>query len=279
MRILQLLEGSEILFHATPNKFIRSIATSGSISLSHLLADHSELLLIRRQLKNNTDKLFYLSLARSLHSEYLSKSLGGDITVFEFNSQTISKYGKISAYDYFSDAEDSKKTDEMEDRLISDHPIIPLKVVTRMHVVCSDMMLPTFKHIAETYGIQIVFYKNVDMLKVRKGGMTFDERTSHLQAVTGKFNPVTKNVEQEASILKFIDFGIKFLDGVEQTQDEYKKTFAPVVGMSMIDILKAVQSAHPDTVKKFLIKLRKAGYGKDKSVDTFTSELRKAFVR
>lgn len=275
MQILHLLEGTDVLFHATRFMSVPSIVESGNIILSNLLADRVEREKFIERTKIKSDKLYYLSLARSLHSSYISDFLAnsiGGIAVFEFSGRAISRYGKILPFSFF---DDWMAGDEMEDRLISDKHAIPISSSSRVHVFCNDSGLPTYKHMIDKFNLEVVFYPSYHQLLLRRGGMTYDQRTAHLDD-SAKGIPYTKSEVSVRSkyCLEYIRMGIDFLDGKEVTLERAQSILGQVSGIPLLKILVAAASLDSSVTHEFMVKARKAGYGKNFPMASFTGAIR-----
>lgn len=160
MRILHLLEGNtERLFHYTPMMNFRSMLASGSVNLSVLGGNPPERRKTNRAFDGAGDKLYYLSTSRNRNNLYVEENalLGAYSVILEFDGRELSRYGRIIPFLYSVLAKG-----EMEDRLVSDHPSIPLTVVKCIHVlVRRDLVAEDKEHlryVSEKYPVK--FYSS-----------------------------------------------------------------------------------------------------------------------
>jgi hypothetical protein len=134
MKIIKLLEGSELLYHVTDAVSMRGILKLGGLQLSDLRYSSFERGLIDELFPNGKhgDKLYYLSMSRNRANSFVNDQMFRRI-LFRFclRGRSISKYGRIVPINYFNDV---RIRGEMEDRLISDHNLIPLSLVDHVDV-------------------------------------------------------------------------------------------------------------------------------------------------
>lgn len=172
MKIKQLLEGSEILFHGTTSPRFHQMVKVGGIVLSGLASDHHEHPLVVRKL-GISKKMYFLSLARSLHSMYLTSMIqSGYGVVLQFDGRTLSRYGKIKPVHFF---DFPGGDDEMEDRLLSDHGMIPLTAVSKILVFCPRRFKNIFATFRSKYDVPMEFYSSGTDLMFRRKPKTFEE--------------------------------------------------------------------------------------------------------
>ena len=113
---------------------MRGILKLGGLQLSDLRYSSFERGLIDELFPNGKhgDKLYYLSMSRNRANSFVNDQMFRRI-LFRFclRGRSISKYGRIVPINYFNDV---RIRGEMEDRLISDHNLIPLSLVDHVDV-------------------------------------------------------------------------------------------------------------------------------------------------
>lgn len=170
MLIQTLLEGSERLFHTTQVNAIGSILSAGGLLTSQLMSSELEVRIVRKA--GGREKLYYLSFSRNLANDYIHANIDYDkLVTFEFDSRSIAKYGKVVPVNFFGL---NTTRGEMEDRLITDHNIIPLTAVKHIRcVVGSDN--ESVHNKLSNLGIPISFYDSVQDLMTNKRPKTFKQ--------------------------------------------------------------------------------------------------------
>ncbi len=133
MKILNLLEGNNTeLFHITSRGGLEGMIELGGVSLSMLNHNPGEKEVVDSAGYSGS-KLYYLSMSRMRRNSFadLNSSkyqLSGRL---KFDARKLSRYGKIVPVNFHSlDGERG----ETEDRLISDHPMLPWSVVEYIEV-------------------------------------------------------------------------------------------------------------------------------------------------
>jgi len=95
MKLVNLAEGSERLFHLVSVVYIESVISSGRLVLSQLMTKGNEYSAMERAY-GKTSKLYFLSLARSLRSEFISDASASHTQcIFEFSGRKLSRYGRV----------------------------------------------------------------------------------------------------------------------------------------------------------------------------------------
>lgn len=266
MKIINLLEGSEVLFHLTSG--IKNILTHGMLSLSPLVSNEAETQSMQDKLKVAPKKMFYLSFARSLHSDFIRTTIpriyrGGrePLTVFEFNGSRISRYGKVAPFNFMQNVmvdPGEHVDDEMEDRLVSDHSAIPITAATRLHVVCSDADVHIFEVLSGKYDIPMTFYTDPKQLQLRRGGMTLVERKSKMGEAS---NSVIKQRPSYIETYKeFASLIIQFANTKKFDVEQFKKLFSSVGGAEFNSYITQLNRFEPSVANSVMHALRKAGF-------------------
>lgn len=172
MKITQLLEGSEVLYHRIGTTGLMKIIESGTIVMSQLTSNHQEVP-VTRKITNIDKTMYYLSLARSLNSSYMRNSAQKFMVVFQFSGRRLTKYGKIVPIDFFHNSEDG--SDEMEDRLISNHGVIPINIAERVFVTCPNDKLPQIKRLIDKFAIPVMMFRTPYDLMIKRNGVPFED--------------------------------------------------------------------------------------------------------
>lgn len=152
---MKITAGSDILYHGTLPKQAVSILRDQAFRLKSSFMNEFE-----SKLGNN---LFYLSTARSLASQYLERSFSTQgYIIFQLDGRQLATRYRVKPVMYYR--RDYGKN-EMEDRVFSEHPTIPLKYVTAIHVPTGDndytkpnSYAVILKRLALKAGIPIYFY-------------------------------------------------------------------------------------------------------------------------
>lgn len=214
MRILNLLEGSEKLFHTCPIAAGISILRSGELHCS--VVDNVEDEKISAKLGIGNAIYFYLSLARSLSSDFSMGRIGRrSIVAFEVDGRKLSRYGRVLPFHFF---DGYSTTDEMEDRLLTSHPYIKLDsgVVTGVRVMCDSDDLLKFRNLVD-WPFPILFYTRGQDFLLGRNGKTFSEMSvrdglSIEVGISSKSNMVF------ADTLNLVN---RYLDGEDFSDSEY----------------------------------------------------------
>lgn len=270
MRIISLLEGTEHLYHYTPGDNISSILGSGGLVMSILMANSSEYRKVEERLGGNPKHIFYFSLARSMHSIYISDAIGSGrqhFAVFEFSGRKLSRLGKIVPFDFF--ATHNANFDEMEDRLFSDKGFIPFSMVECIHVRCTPSDVKLYEQIIKQTGIRIIFYTSSRNLMLRRGGLSIDELKNNAEFTNGKeivsWDQFGDEEEEIAKIHPshevFLNFINNELDGKEQTYDDFVKLkYWPDSEMMVERMLSRSSTKKFELVHEVLTKLKRKGF-------------------
>lgn len=271
MRIISLLEGTEHLYHYTPGDNISSILGSGGLIMSILMANSSEYRKVKERLGGNPKHIFYFSLARSMHSIYISDAIRSGrqhLAVFEFSGRKLSRLGKIVPFDFF--ATHNTEYDEMEDRLFSNKGFIPFSMVECIHVLCRPSDVKLYEQIIKQTGIRVIFYTSSRNLKLRRGGLSIDELKNNDEFTNGKeivsWDQFGDAEEEDIEKIRpshegFLNFINNELDGKKQTYDDFVKLKYWPDGEIMAERMLTRSSTKKfDLVHEVLTKLKRKGF-------------------
>lgn len=139
MKIIKLLEGSEILYHYTDQRGMIGMIHTGGIRLTDLRFNGWERGITTDTHPKTDGKMYFLSMSRNRANGYatsLIKNSGRSNLIFRLciSGRSVAKYGRVYPFNYFAGSGDRS---EMEDRLVSDENII---VFEDIHQV--DILLP-----------------------------------------------------------------------------------------------------------------------------------------
>lgn len=273
MKIINLLEGSEVLFHAVSNHAIESVLSSGKILLSQLFSNASEISAIRTAYGDAKTKLYFLSLARSMKSEFIMNMSGITQCIFQFSGRKLSRFGRIIPINYFNNSDRDEDVDEMEDRLVSDRGFIPISMCECVHVVCTDKLLGRFKIMQEMYGVNIKFYRTVREMKLMRNSMTLAERIGDLS--DGEINRQTFGTSQddfgrEKSYMlakQAIEDYINNPGSTEMETRDIGEAGEVLRRTTMNKMMWILRVFNPEEGHKFAVDLRKRGYNTPEELD------------
>lgn len=179
VKILNLLEGSELLYHATFQDAMYGILRTGGIQLTDLRFNPWERGLMDDAHPSSSGKLYFLSMSRNRANDFsinLLKSNRGSLTFrICFTGRTISKYGKIYPINYYGSTGDRG---EMEDRLVSDVNKIPFSDFDHVDVLLPQTGFVTDYHkkMLRTLAnrVECRFFDNVKNFISGRGAIDFD---------------------------------------------------------------------------------------------------------
>lgn len=128
-------------------------------------------------------KLYYLSTTRSRHGHYHRGNSNG--VLFTLDGDVLNQKYKSTPIDYWSSNKYNPNEDEMEDRILSDEPYIPINnVVKQIDILLDDNTKKHSRKItlfiylyAKKNGIPVYVYTNNKDLKMNKksNALTLDE--------------------------------------------------------------------------------------------------------
>lgn len=122
MKLLDLLEGSDKLFHLTKLEKLSDMLVSGGLLCSTMNDVEAKRVRSRLGLEG---KIFYLSMARSMRSSFIRNQLrynNESVVCFEIDGSKLSRYGRVLPINFFTRKRED--TFEMEDRLIGGSRVI-----------------------------------------------------------------------------------------------------------------------------------------------------------
>ena len=288
MRIISLLEGTEHLYHYTPGDNMSSILRSGGLIMSILMANSSEYRKVKERLGGNPKHIFYFSLARSMHSMYISDAIDSrrpHFAVFEFSGRKLSRLGKIIPFDFFGTSD--AKYDEMEDRLFSDKGFIPFSMVECIHVLCRPSDVKLYEQIIQYTGISVIFYTSARNLRLRRGGLSIDKLKNDFEFTNGEEIPSWDQGEGDdeeppTEILSshevFLNFINNELDGKKQTYDDFVKCqYWPSNEMVAERMLTRTSTKKFNLVRTILTKLKRKGFDNYLKIWEYFTEVRSKY--
>lgn len=265
MKILNLLEGSEVLFHGTSFHNFKGMTKSGGMVCSIL--DDVESERVHKRL-GILGRLFYLSTARNIHSGFILQMVKGypNVVVFEINGRALSKYGKVLPFNYFNHKDPDYA--EMEDRLISDKNKIPFSsdVFSAVRIVCKD----SDKEIVEefkTYGIPMKFYASGSDLLLNKRPRTFEERFAEV-GEPEEIGEIAWNVPRTMEFMKQV---IKYLDGEMPDNTDMFAKQSKDFSYNVDRKLHRIMIFDHEIIKNLLVRLRKLGISPQERGNFFKS--------
>ena len=254
MRILNLLEGSEKLFHTCPIVAGISILRSGELHCS--VVDKVEDEAMSNKLGISDAIYFYLSLARSLSSDFSTGRIArGSIVAFEVDGRKLSRYGRVLPFHFF---DGGSATDEMEDRLVTSHPFIKLDsgVITGVRIMCDSDDLLKFRNIVD-WSFPVLFYTRGQDFLLGRNGKTFSEMSVR-DGLTIEVGINSKSNMVFADTLKLVN---RYLDGDDFSDAEYvdfKKKLHYNLDMFKY-VLTNAKLVSPGLATKFVKHLKKYG--------------------
>lgn len=128
--------GSDILYHITELQTAVKITRTGHLVLT-----------LELNSTENYGRHYYFSMARSMQSSYIREGLWAHSVIFEFDGRKLGQRYKIAPIDYWYSEGETAPTRlrrrsskfEMEDRLVSEKPTIPVNGYVRaIHFAYSE---------------------------------------------------------------------------------------------------------------------------------------------
>lgn len=260
MKLVNLTEGSERLFHLVSVVYIESVISSGRLVLSQLMTKGNEYSAMERAY-GKTSKLYFLSLARSLRSEFISDASSSHTQcIFEFSGRKLSRYGRVVPINFFN-AEGAEKVDEMEDRLLSDRGVIPISECECVHVICPNKFIGRFKEMHERYGVEIRFYRKYADLVSLRNWINLDERIREASGIsTGKYSTMV-DVHGSGEIYREIGLAISSYLGNREVNFDLGLVRGFIKGRRLSDVVWRLRVFFPDDGHRVMLLIKKAGYG------------------
>lgn len=278
MKILNLLEGSEKLFHLTTVGRIGRIVRTGGLSCGHITGLEEQRL---RKRLGITGKLFYLSMARSVTSIFIRDLLqSGNLVIFDIDGRRITKYGRVVPFNFFSS--NSSNLDEMEDRLVGDHGVIPFNsgVYTRARVLVHNRKQVDVGNLRALgkYGFPVLVYSKQSDFLHGVNGKTVDEFFDE--------NDTYKDPEDDLWVYsdgagKYVQYFLKYAKGekISESEAEYIISMKNNHGISFDEGgVRQFSQQHYDGVRKILIALRNHGWVGD-NVSEICNRMVRAITR
>ena len=273
MKIINLLEGTEHLFHATEGSNIPSILNAGGVLMSHLMTSENESIRMKKFLGKNPKNIYYLSMARSMHSSYVRSSgelHSSNFAVFEFSGHKIAKLGKIIPFNYYNRLASDDTPDEMEDRLISDKGLIPFGLIECVHVCCIQSYVDDYKHFHDVTGVNVIFYDNLYSLFIRRNGKTYEQFKKQGSEVKA---PTKYKANVKDTFINFCEFILKDLRGERQTYEAFTQAYEPIKTVPLRLIISQVSKHNFGLAHEILVRLKKDGYDKPPEMSKYMSDL------
>lgn len=260
MKLINLSEGSEKLFHLVSVAYIESVISSGRLVLSQLMTKANEYAAFKRAY-GKTSKLYFLSLARSLRSEFI-KDAGAATTqcIFEFSGRKLSRYGRVVPINFFNSIND-EHVDEMEDRLVSDRGSISISECECVHVMCPDKYIGRFKEMHERHGIEVRFYRKYRDLVSMRNWVNLEERMSNVEGIdAGKYSTML-DMHGSGEIYRDIGLAISSYLGNREVNFDVGLVLAHLRGQMISNIIWRLRVFYPDDGHKLMVLIKKSGYG------------------
>ena len=245
MKLVNLAEGSERLFHLVSVVYIESVISSGRLVLSQLMTKGNEYSAMERAY-GKTSKLYFLSLARSLRSEFISDASAAHTQcIFEFSSRKLSRYGRVVPINFFN-AEGAEKVDEMEDRLLSDRGVIPISECECVHVICPNKFIGRFKEMHERYGVEVRFYrKYADLVSLRNWVALDDMIRGASEISSGKYSTIV-DVHGSGEIYRELGLAISSYLGNREVNFDLGLVRGFIKGRRISDVVWRLRVFFPD---------------------------------
>lgn len=221
MKLLDLLEGSDKLFHLTKLEKLSDILVSGGLLCSTMNDVEAKRVSSRLGIEG---KIFYLSMARSMRSSFIRNQLryNESVVCFEIDGSKLSRYGRVLPINFFNRKRED--TFEMEDRLIGDRGLLEFSsgIFTGIRIFIQpgnrQKWGDLFSELGK-YGIPMKFFRNAEDFSTDRNWVGIDEWED------GEFVRMDDNHVPWYKL----DDGTKFLE----------------------DVLKYLDGGMPDDVKKF----------------------------
>lgn len=212
MKLLDLFEGSDKLFHLTKLTSLSDMLVSGGILCSTMNDVESKRVGGRLGIEG---KIFYLSMARSMRSSFIRNQLryNESVVCFEIDGSKLSRYGRVLPINFFNRKRED--TFEMEDRLIGDRGLLEFSsgIFTGIRILVQPgnrgKWMDLFFEL-QKYGIPIKFFKNAEDFSTNRNSVGIDEwEDGEFSRNEGDLVPWYKlDVATE-----FINDVLKYLDG------------------------------------------------------------------
>lgn len=254
MRIINLLEGSDRLFHITKLSVLRDILHGGSLLGVPMSEKESERV---RDRLGITGKLFYISFARSMYSSFIQKKISGNVVCFEVDGTKLGRYGKVKPFNYFSDG----GADEMEDRLVGDRVRIPLNsgVITGARIICNPSSLENYNLVLGLVecGIPVKLFSRMgDMLVGRRF-----ETDLNVYFAGAEDDTDDEDTGEIGGVKNFIDIISRYIDGDVIGPDEVRivKKVYGLIEYRVNEMFHRFMNNHYDGIRGLMIKMRKYG--------------------
>lgn len=265
MKLVNLTEGSERLFHLVSVAYIESVISSGRLVLSQLMTKGNEYRAMERAY-GKTSKMYFLSLTRSLMSDFISDASAAHTQcIFEFSGRKLSRYGRVIPINFFN-AEGAEKVDEMEDRLVSDRGIIPISECECVHVICPNKFIGRFKEMHERYGVEVRFYRKYTDLVSLRNWINLDERIREASEfgsygiTTGKYSTMM-DMHGAGETYRDLGLAISSYLGNREVNFDLGLVRGYFRGKAISDIVWRLRVFYPDDGHRLMVLIKKAGYG------------------
>ena len=277
MKLVNLAEGSERLFHLVSVVYIESVISSGRLVLSQLMTKGNEYSAMERAY-GKTSKLYFLSLARSLRSEFISDASASHTQcIFEFSSRKLSRYGRVVPINFFN-AAGAEKVDEMEDRLLSDRGVIPISECECVHVICPNKFIGRFKEMHERYGVEVRFYRKYADLVSLRNWVTLEDMIRGASEfgsygiTTGKYSTMM-DVHGSGGTYRELGLAISSYLGNREVNFDLDLVRGFIKGRRISDVVWRLRVFFPDDGHRVMLLIKKAGYGTPEGANKLYHEM------
>jgi len=258
MKIIKLLEGSELLYHVTSQDSMLGMLRTGGIQLADLRYSAWERGLMDNSHPSSSGKLYFLSMSRNRANEFsdgMLTAVGKQGLVFRicFSGRTLSKYGKLYPINYYGS---NDNRGEMEDRLVGDINLIPFSDFDYVDVLLprdsftSDYQRRLIKAVSERVRCRV--FDNPKKFFSGRGDIEFDFD------VEGEVN-LGGNLFGDDGVAEII---IKYFEGGELTDDEKDE----LRRSKLFNILNTVNTGS-EVGHRLRLVLRKAGVKDVKDIE------------
>lgn len=268
MKLLNLVEGSEKLFHLTKLTSLSDMLVSGGILCSTMNDVESKRVGARLGIEG---KIFYLSMARSMRSSFIRNQLryNESVVCFEIDGSKLSRYGRVLPINFFK--RKSEDTFEMEDRLIGDRGLLEFSsgIFTGIRILVqpgnSGKWMDLFSEL-QKYGIPIKFFKNAEDFSTNRNSVGIDEwEDGEFSRNEGDLVPWYKL----DVATKFLEDVLKYLDGGMPDDVGKFQRGCGVLEYQVDTMLHKLMVKNYKSVRKLYLRLRELGINSDQREEFF----------
>lgn len=268
MKLLDLLEGSDKLFHLTKLTNLSDMLVSGGLLCSTMNEVEDKRVRSRLGIEG---KIFYLSMARSMRSSFIRNQLqyNESVVCFEIDGRKLSRYGRVLPINFFTRKRED--TFEMEDRLIGDRGLLEFSsgIFTGIRILVqpgnSGKWGDLFSEL-EKYGIPMKFFKNSEDFSTDRNWVGFD------QFEDGEFVRMEDNHVPWYKLddgTKFLEDVLKYMDGVMPDDVKKFQRGCGVLEYQVNSMLHKLMVKNYKLVRKLYLRMRDLGIKSDQREEFF----------